>query len=81
MVTGVVLSPPRYVPPFLSRIGFSIPTTGSWLGRPQLVAHPRDDSKEKKQKQTTLAARGDTRRSASLYLTGALFVARPMGFY
>ena len=26
MVTGAVPSTPRYVPPFLSRIGFSIPT-------------------------------------------------------
>ena len=28
VVTGVVPSPPRYMPPFLSRIGFSIPTAG-----------------------------------------------------
>ena len=38
MVTGVVPSPPRYVPSFLSRIGFSIPTARRFSS---IVAHSR----------------------------------------
>ena len=38
MVTGVVPSPPLYVPSFLSRIGFSIPTARRLSSN---VAHSR----------------------------------------